>query len=85
MRKVEGTRYYYEESHAVAFALPEFASAMFEGGEGCQAAADSDTSTRAKEAESITPRAGFVAKPAAGYIARDPKNETTVGMCRARC
>jgi spermidine synthase / saccharopine dehydrogenase (NADP+, L-glutamate-forming) len=86
LRDVEGCRYYNANVHRSAFILPEFGRLMLENGTdirhvvGNEAAAEKN----AKEAESNKKKilllgSGFVAKPCAEYVLRDPKNELTVG------
>jgi spermidine synthase len=81
-RKVTGTRYYNSYVHKIAFVLPEFGRAILEDGKdilpkfGRKALA-----LQAKEEKKVLLLgSGFVARPCAEYIIRDPSNKLTIGM-----
>ncbi|KAL4066638.1 Saccharopine dehydrogenase-domain-containing protein [Scleroderma citrinum] len=86
-RKVSGTRYYNEDIHRSAFVLPEFARTILANGEDIRpvfgrAAAAIKASEECKRARKILLLgSGFVARPCAEYVVRDPMNELTVA-CR---
>jgi spermidine synthase len=83
LRKVTNTRYYNEAVHAAAFVLPEFVRASVEEGKDLtpkfgRAAAALDFNGQKKKV--LLLGSGFVARPAAEYIVRNPANELTIGM-----
>jgi spermidine synthase len=84
VRKVENTRYYNQSIHTSAFNLPEFVRVMLEEGQdispkfGRAAAA---LAVQGKETKKVLLLgSGFVARPCAEYVIRDPLNELTIGM-----
>ena len=83
VRKVTGTRYYNEKVHSAAFVLPEFGRALLEDGTDKQPkygrAALVELGKPAKKI--LLLGSGFVARPAAEYIVRDPSNQLTIGQC----
>jgi spermidine synthase / saccharopine dehydrogenase (NADP+, L-glutamate-forming) len=85
LRKVTGTRYYNEEVHRAAFVLPEFGRAQLEEGKNIQpvfgrAAKAAEVKAQNKKTDKILLLgSGFVARPAAEYLARNPANEITIG------
>lgn len=82
VREVKGTRYYNAEIHKAAFVLPEFGRAILEEGKnilplfGRAALAANLTKPTRKV---LLLGSGFVARPCAEYIVRDPHNELTIG------
>ncbi|KDQ53705.1 hypothetical protein JAAARDRAFT_136604 [Jaapia argillacea MUCL 33604] len=84
VRKVPGTKYYNEAVHKAAFVLPEFGRAMLEEGKsiapkvGREALAEKLSKPKKKI---LLLGSGFVARPCAEYIVRDPSNELTIA-CR---
>ncbi|CAL1703043.1 unnamed protein product [Somion occarium] len=81
VRKVTPTRYYNEKVHEAAFVLPEFGRALVEEGKII-----TPQIGRALQAEKPVKKilllgSGFVAKPAAEYVLREPGNRLTVA-CR---
>jgi hypothetical protein len=84
VRKVANTKYYNEALHKSAFNLPEFGRVMLEEtkdilpkfGRMDTVAASQGKKTR----KVLLLGSGFVARPCAEYIARDPLNELTVGQ-----
>ncbi|KAJ7632296.1 saccharopine dehydrogenase [Roridomyces roridus] len=87
VRDVPGTKYYSRAVHGAAFVLPEFARTMLEEGkdirpvfgrEAKQAAAKTNNT---KSRKVLLLGSGFVARPCAEYLVRDPTNELTVA-CR---
>ncbi|KAI6018483.1 Saccharopine dehydrogenase-domain-containing protein [Pisolithus microcarpus] len=87
LRKVPGTRYYNEDIHRCAFVLPEFARAILARGKdirpvfGRAAAALKALEEGKKTRKILLLGSGFVARPCAEYVVRDPTNELTVA-CR---
>ena len=85
LRKVSGTRYYNEDIHRSAFVLPEFARTILDSGKDirpifARAAAAVKASDEGKKTRKILLLgSGFVARPCAEYVVRDPTNELTVG------
>lgn len=82
VREVKDTRYYNATLHTSAFNLPEFARALLEEGKdllpkfGREALALSQTKPTKKV---LLLGSGFVARPCAEYVVRDPSNQLTIG------
>ncbi|KAI6127193.1 Saccharopine dehydrogenase-domain-containing protein [Pisolithus sp. B1] len=87
LRKVPETRYYNEDIHRCAFVLPEFARAILARGKdirpvfGRAAAALKALEEGKKSRKILLLGSGFVARPCAEYVVRDPTNELTIA-CR---
>ncbi|KAI0047400.1 saccharopine dehydrogenase [Auriscalpium vulgare] len=85
VRKVPNTRYYNEAIHKSAFVLPEFGRALIEEDKyitpkfGRAQRAELEA-TKAKK-KILLLGSGFVARPCAEYVVRDPSNELTIA-CR---
>ncbi|KAA1479185.1 saccharopine dehydrogenase [Dentipellis sp. KUC8613] len=85
LRKVANTRYYNEAVHRAAFVLPEFGRALVEEDKnilpkfGREGRAIAEANKPKKKV--LLLGSGFVARPAAEYLQRDPSNELTVA-CR---
>ena len=82
-RKVEGCRYYNEAIHRAAFILPEFGRAILEEGRNIlpvfgRARREVEVSGERKR-KVLLLGSGFVARPCAEYVVRDPRNELTIG------
>lgn len=83
LRKVEGTRYYNEDIHKAAFVLPEFGRAQLSEGKdllpkfGRAAIAEQFKDKPTKKV--LLLGSGFVARPCAEYIVRNPSNQLTIG------
>lgn len=83
VRDVPDTRYYNKALHATAFVLPEFGRAILEEGKdllpkiGRAARAEKEIGKKTKKV--LLLGSGFVARPCAEYIVRDPSNELTIG------
>ena len=79
VRKVPNTRYYNAEVHKAAFVLPEFGRALAEEGKDIlpKVGRQFDESKPVKKI--LLLGSGFVARPAAEYIVRNPNNRLTVG------
>ncbi|KAH7886714.1 Saccharopine dehydrogenase-domain-containing protein [Phlebopus sp. FC_14] len=87
LRRVPGTLYYNENVHRSAFVLPEFARVILEESRdvrpifGRSAAAAKATTEGKKTRKILLLGSGFVARPCAEYVVRDPSNELTIA-CR---
>lgn len=85
-RDVEGCKYYNKDVHRSAFVLPEFAKIMLETGKDVRPiVGDEAVEVAAKAAAGEKKKifllgSGFVARPCAEYVLRNPKNELTVGV-----
>lgn len=80
VRKVPDTKYYNEEVHKAAFILPEFGRARLEEGKDLLPVLGK-VSTDAEPKKILLLGSGFVAKPAAEYVLRNPANSLTIGVC----
>ena len=84
VRKVRNTTYYNENLHSCAFVLPEFGRVMLDEGSnilphvGRAAAAAQLQGQKTKKI--LLLGSGFVARPCAEYIVRNPLNQLTIGM-----
>jgi len=85
VRKVPNTLYYNENVHKAAFVLPEFARSLFEDdteiGPVFGRNALEIASANKQKKKILLLGSGFVARPAAEYLARRPENHLTVA-CR---
>ncbi|EIM87794.1 saccharopine dehydrogenase [Stereum hirsutum FP-91666 SS1] len=85
VRKVPDTRYYNEAVHKVAFTLPEFGRALIEENKNIMPkfgrALKAEVEANKAQKKILLLGSGFVARPAAEYIVRDPSNRLTVA-CR---
>ena len=79
VRQVAGTRYWNESVHRAAFILPEFGRAMLEEGRNVLPNLAPPPAAGVATRKVLLLGSGFVARPAAEYILRDPANELTVG------
>ncbi|KAF7359445.1 Saccharopine dehydrogenase [Mycena sanguinolenta] len=90
VRDVPNTRYYNRAVHSAAFVLPEFGRAMLEESKDVRpvfgrAAKEAEVKTTGKKINKILLLgSGFVARPCAEYLVRDPANELTVGKSTCR-
>ncbi|THH28928.1 hypothetical protein EUX98_g5258 [Antrodiella citrinella] len=80
VRKVTGTRYYNENVHSAAFVLPEFGRALIEEGKNVLPVLGHAAAGKAAK-KVLLLGSGFVAKPAAEYVVREPSNSLTIA-CR---
>ncbi|KAG2066626.1 hypothetical protein BDR04DRAFT_1136654 [Suillus decipiens] len=86
-RRVTNTRYYNENVHRAAFVLPQFAQSFLEEGKdilpvfGRAAAAAKVAAEGKKIRKVLLLGSGFVARPCAKYVVRDPSNKLTIA-CR---
>jgi spermidine synthase / saccharopine dehydrogenase (NADP+, L-glutamate-forming) len=85
VRKVSGTIYYNESAHKAAFILPEFGRSIVEEGKDItpkfgRAALQQQVAGMPKR-KILLLGSGYVARPAAEYILRNPLNELTIA-CR---
>jgi hypothetical protein len=85
LRNVPNTIYYNENVHKAAFVLPEFARALLEDNKKVGPVFGRDAleiaSANKQEKKILLLGSGFVARPAAEYLARRPENHLTIG-CR---
>ena len=85
VRKVPNTIYYNENVHKAAFVLPEFARSLFEDDKKVGPIFGRDAleiaSANNQKKKILLLGSGFVARPAAEYLARRPENHLTVA-CR---
>ena len=85
IRKVRDTRYYNEQVHRAAFVLPEFARVILEEERdirpvfGRSALAAKATEGGKKTRKILLLGSGFVARPCAEYVVRNPSNELVIG------
>jgi len=85
VRKVQNTRYYNEQVHQSAFVLPEFVRSLLEDeisvapvfGRAAMAAKVAAEGKKTRKV--LLLGSGFVARPCAEYVVRDPSNELTIG------
>lgn len=86
LHKVPNCRYYNSEVHNAAFVLPEFGRAILEEGKnvtplfGRAAAAVAAQNQNAAPKKILLLGSGYVARPCAEYVARNPINQLTIGM-----
>jgi spermidine synthase len=91
VREVKGTRYYNQDVHRAAFVLPEFARVYLTQGKdirpkfGRAAKAVEVEAAGGKKKKILLLGSGFVARPCAEYIVRNPQNKLTVGNAIISC
>ena len=85
VREVKDALYYNEQVHRAAFVLPEFARVILDEGRDVRPlfgrsalAAKSDTEGK-KTRKILLLGSGFVARPCAEYVVRNPSNELVIG------
>ncbi|PVG02234.1 putative chimeric spermidine synthase/saccharopine reductase [Serendipita vermifera] len=81
VRKISGTRYYNEEVHKAAFALPEFGRRILESGESILPVLGAAADPNLQPKKILLLGSGFVARPCAEYVVRSPANHLTIA-CR---
>ncbi len=85
VREVKNTKYYNKDVHKAAFVLPQFARVLLEEGKnitpkfGRAAKAVEVEAAGKKKKRVLLLGSGFVARPCAEYIVRNPENELTIG------
>jgi spermidine synthase len=81
VRTVKDTRYYNKILHTSAFNLPEFGRAMIEDGRDIlpKLGPTAGIVLKGETKKILLLGSGFVARPCAEYIVRNPLNELTVG------
>lgn len=77
VREVKDTKYYNSEVHRAAFMMPQFGREMLEEGRNILPVLKKPVEGPKKRV--LLLGSGYVARPAAEYILRDPRNEVTVG------
>jgi spermidine synthase / saccharopine dehydrogenase (NADP+, L-glutamate-forming) len=76
-----GHKYYNSEVHRAAFVIPEFGRALLD--EGRNILPVLKRPVEGEKRRVLLLGSGYVARPAAEYILRDPRNELTVGESRS--
>lgn len=79
LRDVKPTRYWNKEVHKAAFVLPEFATVMLREGKNTLPVLGPQPKEGVKPRKVLLLGSGFVARPAAEYIVRDPSNQLIIG------
>ena len=82
VREVKNTRYYNKTLHTSAFNLPEFARVMLEEAKDIRPKFGRElakVTQNKSEKKVLLLGSGFVARPCAEYIVRDPSNKLTIG------
>jgi hypothetical protein len=79
VRKVMPTKYYNESVHKAAFVLPEFARSWLRERKDIQPALGRAATTDTPVKKILLLGSGYVARPCAEYLVRDPANVLTVG------
>ena len=89
VRQVPNTRYYNSAVHTAAFTLPEFGRALIDEGKNIMPkfgrAARVEAQSGKPKKKVLLLGSGFVARPCAEYVVRDPSNELTVGKSSSVC
>ena len=84
VREVKETKYYNAALHSCAFKLPEFARVLLEEGKDIRPTfgrAAAALASKKPVKKVLLLGSGFVARPCAEYVIRDPSNELTIGKC----
>ncbi|KAF8523485.1 saccharopine dehydrogenase [Hysterangium stoloniferum] len=81
LRPVPNTRYYNSALHTAAFTLPEFARVILDTGKNILPVLGPQALANATPRKVLLLGSGYVARPAAEYIARRPLNRLTIA-CR---
>ncbi|KAG8830773.1 hypothetical protein FRC17_004268 [Serendipita sp. 399] len=81
LRKVSPTRYYNEDVHRAAFVLPEFGKRLLETGELILPVLEAAIPANVQPKKVLLLGSGFVARPCAEYVVRNPANSLTIA-CR---
>ncbi|KAF8523507.1 putative chimeric spermidine synthase/saccharopine reductase [Hysterangium stoloniferum] len=81
LRPVPNTRYYNSALHTAAFTLPEFARVILDTGKNILPVLGPQPSANTTPRKVLLLGKGYVARPAAEYIARSPLNRLTIA-CR---
>lgn len=90
VREVKNTKYYNKDIHRTAFVLPEFTRSVLEEGKdvrpkfGRAAKAVEAEAAGRKKKRVLLLGSGFVARPCAEYVVRNPENELTIGASSFR-
>lgn len=79
LRAVKGNRYWNDSVHRSAFILPEFGRALLEEKRNILPKLGPQLKAGAKPRKVLLLGSGFVARPAAEYIVRDPHNQLIIG------
>jgi spermidine synthase len=79
VREVKGCKYYNKEVHKVAFVLPEFGRSLLEESKDIQPTLGKVLAKNVSVKRILLLGSGYVARPAAEYLLREPNNELTIG------
>lgn len=79
VREVKDTRYYNKALHSSAFNLPEFARSLLVEGKDIRPVFGREAKLVKPEKKVLLLGSGFVARPCAEYVVRDPSNKLTIG------
>lgn len=81
VREVKDTRYYNAALHSSAFCLPEFARSILEDAKDIRPTFGRDAliAQNKPQKKVLLLGSGFVARPCAEHIVRDPSNHLTIG------
>jgi len=82
VREVKNTRYYNAPLHGSAFNLPEFARSLLKEGKDIRPIFGREALIAQSKPQKkvLLLGSGFVARPCAEYIVRDPSNHLTIGQ-----
>jgi len=84
LRELQGNMYYNKAVHGAAFVLPEFGRAMLKEGRNLQPkfgrAAKVEQAANKPRKKILLLGSGFVARPCAEYVVRNPSNDLTIGQ-----
>lgn len=78
-RSVPGCKYWNEDVHRAAFVLPEFARKRLQEGEDIAPKLGRQAKDGEKRKKILLLGSGYVARPCAEYVVRDPMNDLTIG------
>ncbi len=81
IRDVPNCRYWNKDVHRAAFILPEFTRSLLSEDKDIRPKLEKAVVEKAKSKKILLLGSGYVAKPAAEYIVREPANELTIGGC----
>ncbi|KIJ50096.1 hypothetical protein M422DRAFT_777181 [Sphaerobolus stellatus SS14] len=81
LRDVKPTRYWNKDVHKASFVLPDFGIVMLRDGKNILPVLGAQRKEGAKTRKVLLLGSGFVARPAAEYIVRDPMNDLVIA-CR---
>jgi len=85
VRDIKDTKYWNKDIHKAAFVVPEFAKVMFQTGKNILPVLGPQAKQGAQKRKVLLLGSGFVARPCAEYIVRDPSNELIIGNLPFLC